>query len=196
MSVVSNFFLEIDRGWRHNVGRIELRLIGAGALLLQTDYQRGTKDSDVLETEELTADIKSALLALAGKNTRIHQRLRMYVEFVASGLPFLPQSPLFHPEADLNAQLTHFDVRALDVVDVVVSKLKRFNANDVDDIAAMIDRGVVEHGALVRRFTNAFDSYVTEADNLATYARNLNRVERDYLGVAPSVFEPPEFLDR
>ena len=34
--------------------KVRLRVIGSSALMLQTDYARGTKDSDVLETADLT----------------------------------------------------------------------------------------------------------------------------------------------
>jgi len=37
--------------------------------LLQTDYVRGTKDSDVLETIDMAPEVKQALLALAGEDT-------------------------------------------------------------------------------------------------------------------------------
>jgi len=36
----------------------------------------------------------------------------------------------------LNAELKHFELTTLDVVDVVVSKLKRFNSDDAGDVAA------------------------------------------------------------
>ena len=62
---IDAFFRDIDSKWREvDASKITLRLIGATALMLQTDYDRGTKDSDVLETANITA-IKSRLLALA-----------------------------------------------------------------------------------------------------------------------------------
>jgi hypothetical protein len=42
-------------------------------------------------------------------------------------------------------ELAHFRIEVLDVVDVVVSKLKRFHANDLRDIEAMVDRDLVPH---------------------------------------------------
>ena len=51
MQVVEDFFLEIDRQWpREPATKIRLSVIGCGALLLQADYERGTKDSDVFDT--------------------------------------------------------------------------------------------------------------------------------------------------
>jgi hypothetical protein len=59
-----------------------------------------------------------------------------------AAIPFLPQVPLWHSMPKLSASLRHFEVEVLDVVDVIVSKLKRFNANDVSDIEAMVDRDI------------------------------------------------------
>ena len=39
------FLRAVDAAWgRPSVGKLPLRVIGASALLLQTDYDRGTKD--------------------------------------------------------------------------------------------------------------------------------------------------------
>jgi hypothetical protein len=126
---VRDFLREIDQHW---VGtgdpKITLCVIGSAALMLQTGYERGTKDSDVLETASLTEDIKGRLLALAGKDTELHRRHNLYLDVVAQAIPFLPQVPLAHRIAELNQGLQHFELEVLDVVDVVVSKLKRFNA--------------------------------------------------------------------
>lgn len=82
-------------------------------------------------------------------------------------------------------ELEHFDLFSLDVVDVVVSKLKRFNANDRSDAAEMIKRRVVPHGQLIERFQSAFDTFAGDARaaDLPRYVENLNTVERDLFGV-------------
>jgi hypothetical protein len=149
VSALEEFFRDLDKQWRWpGDAKIGLRLIGSAALMLQTNYERGTKDSDVLETTSLTDEIKTRLLAIAGKDSRLLDRHRLYLEIVASGIPFLPRGPVWHPVAALNANLEHFRIEALDVVDVVVSKFKRAHAVDMDDIAAMIDAGVVPHARL------------------------------------------------
>ena len=50
--------------------RITLRIIGSTALFLQTDYERGTQDSDVLETRDIDAAAKKRLLPIGGKGRR------------------------------------------------------------------------------------------------------------------------------
>jgi hypothetical protein len=82
---------------------------------------------------------------------------------------------------ELNRTLTHFTVEVLDVVDVVVSKLKRFNSDDRSDIDAMIELGEVIHDRLITRFRLAAEHFRHDArsDELPKYASRLNQVERD-----------------
>ena len=88
----------------------------------------------------------------------------------------------------------HFEV--LDVVDVVVSKLKRFSASDADDVRAMTESGLVEHRRLIERFRSAVDVYGGDAraDDLPKYVKNLHRVERDHLGVPETEIELPAWV--
>lgn len=194
MQRVKDFFGEIDEKWSTDSSeRVRLRIIGCGALMLQTNYVRGTKDSDIFDTIELAAETKEQLLRLAGPNTELATRRLMYVDIVANGIPFLPSGPLWHPIAELNSVLQRFEVLALDVVDVVVAKLKPFRTTDKTDIGAMIDRDLVPHDRLLERFRSAaYDwAHGADADKLHTYVTNLNEVERDMLGVEESEIELP-----
>lgn len=194
MSIIRDFLQDVDRQWsRTGPPKIRLRIIGSAALMLQSSYRRGTKDSDVLETAQLTDAIKRDLLVLAGAGTPLHLRHRLYIDIVASGLPFLPQAPQCHP---LNLSLRHFDIEVLDIVDVIVSKLKRFNVNDADDIRAMVDMGLVHHRKLIDRFQNAVDIYTMDAraEDLPTYVRNLHRVERDHFGTTETEIDLPDWI--
>lgn len=78
-----------------------------------------------------------------------------------------------------------------------MSKLKRFNANDRDDIRAMVERGLVPHGALVARFEEAIDANVMDAraEDFPRYVRNLNAVERDDFFLPPTTIELPSWID-
>ncbi len=197
MPPVSAFLKDIDGRWKPTrEGKILLRIIGSAALMLQTGYERGTKDGDILETDSVTEDVKTRLLELAGVGTELHRRHKLYLDVVARGIPFLPHVPLCHRLVDLNRELTCFDFEVLDIVDVVVSKLKRFNANDAGDIRAMADLGLIDHARLVRRFRSAVDVFSGDAraEDLPTYVENLNRAERDFLLVRESKIELPDWI--
>jgi hypothetical protein len=196
--VVDAFFQELDRLWTPPPAeKIHLRIIGSAALMLQVDYERGTTDSDILETSALTDAMKERLLALGGERSSLHARHRVYLDIVPRGLPFLRQQPRWHAVADLNASLACFEVDVLDVVDVVVSKLKRFNANDRSDIEAMVERDVVPHAALVACFRETVDFYGMDAraSDLPRYVKSHHTIERDLFDVEPTEIELPSWID-
>lgn len=145
---------------------------------------------------DLREETKSALLAVAGKGTDVAVRHRHYIDIVANGIPFLLQAPLWHPVPEISGQLSHFALFALDIVDVVVSKLKRFSALDQSDIDAMIDRDLVPHDRLLERFRDAADIFSGDAraEDLPKYVANLHRVERDMLDVAETDIELPSWI--
>lgn len=197
MAAIDRLLIEIDRRWKPaEPGKILLRLIGSGALMLQAEYERGTKDGDILETQSITPSVKERLLTLAGKNTAFHRRFGVYIDVVMHALPFLAQRPIFHSVPRLSG-LEHFSVEALDIVDVVVSKLRRFNANDDFDIREMASRGLIDHKRLIDRFEKAVDSFSLDAriEDVPKTIRNLNTVERDYLRVPESKIALPDWMD-
>jgi hypothetical protein len=195
--MIEPLFRDIDDRWKASSStKVRLRIIGSTALMLQSDYARGTKDSDVLETTHVNAEVRNQLRALAGMGTALHARHFLYVDIVAAALPFLPQRPRCHELAALSASLGHFELEVLDIVDVVVSKLKRFNANDFSDIEAMVDRGLVRHDALVERFKDAVDAFQMDAraEDLPMCVANLHVVERDMLIVPETNIELPPWI--
>jgi len=197
VSIIERFFADLDARWTSDGdGRLLLHIIGSAALMLQADYERGTKDSDVLQTDQLAGDTGRRLLQLAGRDTAMHRRHRHYIDVVPGGLPFLPRPPAWHPLVAVNAPLRKIELHVLDVVDVVVSKLKRFSARDVSDIGAMVDRDLVPHDKLLGRFGSAVDWFLLDAraPDLPGYIRNLNRVERDLLGVEETRIELPDWI--
>ncbi len=196
MQRVEEFFQEIDQHWPRNERVVRLRIIGSGALMLQANYERGTKDSDVFETADLSNETKQQLVRLAGPGTDLHQRRNMYIDIVANGVPFLPHVPKWQPVSVLNARLKRLELQVLDVVDVVVSKLKRLNANDRSDIDAMVERGLIPHERLVERFRAAVDEFSGDAraGDLPRYVANLHVVERDMLGVEETDIELPSWI--
>lgn len=194
-AAVEGLLGEVAGAWRHE-SRPTFRIIGSTALMLQTDYRRGTNDSDILETTELEGDIQEHLLSLAGAGTASAIRWRLHVQIVGRAIPFLPQQPLWHTVSVPGTAET-FRIEVLDVVDVVLSKLKRFHSSDRDDIDAMVGLGLVPHHRLLERFNGALDRFFHDAraDDVPRYIRNLNQVERDMLDVPETTFELPEWVD-
>ena len=196
MALIRNFLAEIDSRWKP-IGEepITLQIIGSGALMLQTAYDRGTKDGDVLESRHGSPEIKTQLLALAGKGTDMHKQLRVYIDVVNRAILFLPQRPVFHPLPDLPLQ--NFKIEVLDVNDVVLSKLKRYNNDDANDIRAMADMNRLDHRLLIERFKAAADwfSIDARASDVPRYLKNLHKVEHDILDIPLSQFAlPPECM--
>jgi len=191
MSAIHDFFGEIDDQWPGSQTR--LSIIGCGALMLQVDYERGTKDGDVFETLDLSAEAQTTLVKLAGPGSKLHTRRKLYIDIVRNGIPFLPHPPHWHR---VLPTLQHLEIVALDVVDVVVSKLIRFNANDQSDVDAMVQRNLVPHAQLVKRFRSAVDAFLGDAreQNLPKYVANLHRVERDMFGVDETDIELPSWI--
>jgi hypothetical protein len=163
--------------------------------MLQTTYDRGTKDGDVLETDEVTDQIAGRLIEIAGPNTVIHRRHGMYVDIVRRGILFRRQSPVYLPLEQVNLKLVHFEVFAMSIVDVVVGKLARFNANDRSDIDAMVERDLIAHPDVVSCFREAVDFKMDlTADEFAKCVKNMHSVERDMLDVAETEFDEPSWL--
>lgn len=195
---VEELLWEIDQAWKpQGSERIRLRIVGSSALFLQTDYRRGTKDSDVLETAELHIEARQQLLSLAGKDTLMHRKHGMYIEILSSAFPFLAEEPNWVPCPEIDADLKHFTVEVLEVVDVVVAKLARLHGADRGDIKFMVLSGHVNPLTLIRRFRSAVQRiwYDARAEDLPRYVQNLHWVERDLLGEEESIIELPSWID-
>lgn len=197
MPPLEDFWVAIDRAWPATPGApVRIAIIGSTALMLQAAYHRGTKDCDVFETSGLGPGARDTLLGLAGPGTPLHRQHALYIDVVGNGVPFLPHQPRWKAVPALSGRMSRIDVVVLDVVDVVVSKLKRFGPSDQADIDAMIQDGRVVHADLVDRFRLAVDvfSHDARADDLPRYVANLHRVERDMLVVAESEIVLPAWI--
>jgi hypothetical protein len=69
------------------------------------DYERGTTDSDVFETTDLSADDKQRLRVLAGTGTALHLRRNLYLDIVANGVPFLLKRFAPKDQGDIDAMI-------------------------------------------------------------------------------------------
>jgi hypothetical protein len=194
VKLVEQFFLDLDQGWNPGPeGKINLLVIGSGALFLQTDYERGTKDSDVLETPEITLEISERLRSLAGRGSPLFKKHRVFLDIVRAPIPFLPQMPIYHDVPGM--KLKNFSLHVLDIVDVVVSKLKPFRPRDVEDIEYLVSKKLIPHKKLVERFEAVIDYHSTDAraEEFPKFVKNLNQVER-MMFVPESKIELPDWI--
>lgn len=67
MNLVEQFFAEIDSKWPTSDTKQQLRIIGSGALMLQTTYQRGTNDGDIFETQLLASTPDAGRRGVSGR---------------------------------------------------------------------------------------------------------------------------------
>ncbi len=182
MTRFERFLDELDQRWTKSLpDRVTFRVIGSTALFLQTAYERGTRDGDVLRLVQDGLDDATCteLERLAGADSKLFDQHRLFLDLVRPSLPFLPADPLWHAYPH---EWSHFRVAVLDVTDVCVSKLKRWVGSDREDVSLMIRRGHVDHAQFVARFLamvdhNAFDARAPEA--LPAMLARLHEVERD-----------------
>jgi hypothetical protein len=171
--------------------KVRFRVLGSVALMLQADYIRGTKDGDVLESAPIEGIIKAELLDLGGKQTSLANRHGIYLDIVAGGILFLPGAAVYHRIPELSGSLRCFDVEVMDIQDVCITKLKRFNANDQADLAAMVNLGKLSHARFLERFLSAIDHCRGQAfsDDYPRYVERFHQVERDVFLVAESTLD-------
>lgn len=191
--------LDLDKQWQsQGEPRIRIRILGSMSLMLQTDYERGTKDGDILYAPPVDGPVKDKLLALGGQGTELAKRHRVYIDVVSSGILMLPAQPQYIPLPNLTTRLTNFEVEALSIPDVIITKLKPFRPSDIADINAMIVRGHISHEQFLNKFRSAVDRFAdgaTGAAKLPKIVENFNQIERDYFGVEETEIELPPWVD-
>lgn len=77
MNLVHDFLEEIDQKWVERGGaQLIFKIFGSTSLFLQTEYERGTKDSDIFRTDQMDNTVRDALLKIAGESTKIHKKIQ------------------------------------------------------------------------------------------------------------------------
>ncbi len=196
--MIERFLTDIEKQWRSMGDEpIVLKIIGSTALFLQTDYVRGTKDTDFLQIHDVSPAIWDQLKSIAGKGTPLANAHRLYIDLVPPGLAFLPGQPAFHLHQELNEKLSYFQVQVLDIHDVIVSKLKTFRSVDLEDLGAMVERDLLDPKRIVERFELAKEQWLmgSRAEHIRKCIANLHTVQRDYLFVPESAIDVPNWVD-
>lgn len=89
----------------------------------------------------------------------------------------------FHFGAPYPRSIRHGPASVWGVLDVVISRLPRLHGSDLQDIAEMVSRGLVDPQRLLERFESALGWWAMDAraDDLPRVIRNFHRIQRDEL---------------
>lgn len=111
MKQLHHFLRELDDAWKPLTNsRQALPLIGSGALMLLTDYERGTKDGDVFQTSDITDSVKRGKVEHARLVRRFEAAVDIWKEdaraeelprYVAN-LHTIERDELFVPESEID----------------------------------------------------------------------------------------------
>jgi len=122
----------------HATGPATVYLVG-GATAVSLGWRPGTIDIDLrLEPED-----EGVLRALPG--VKIRQGVNVEL---ASPLDFLPELPGWRERSPFVASIGRLTVRHLDPYSQALAKLERGFTQDLADVQAMLERGLIEPGRL------------------------------------------------
>jgi hypothetical protein len=130
-------------------GTVDLHCLGGFVVADRYDVSRTTADLDVLHTVN---HMSQALIALAGRGTRLHKRHNVYLDVVAVAVvPENYESRLaeLHPHT-----FRHLRLWALEVHDLVLAKLTRNIDRDRDDVKRLARYPGLDPALLEQRYRN------------------------------------------
>jgi hypothetical protein len=138
-------FLEALAGWTS--APTTLYLVG-GATAVTVGWRSSTIDIDLV----LRPEDEGALRALP----RLKEELAINVE-LASPLDHLPELPDWQERSPFVAQIGPLTVRQFDLYAQALAKLERGFSQDIADVDAMVERGLVDPPRLVDLFDAIVD---------------------------------------
>jgi Nucleotidyltransferase of unknown function (DUF6036) len=163
-----------------------LYLSGGAAVVLAYGSTERTKDVDAFVAQR--NEVLEELQGWAGKNTAVAKREGYFFEVVP---PIYPMAPgMFEralPIDGLNLQaITPF---AIELHDIIITKLGRYHAKDRSDIELLTRVPVFRHERLTELYALTRDDLKTYwADKLEKTDRNFNLVRAAILGLPPEDF--------
>jgi len=95
------------------------------------------------------------------------------VDIFRDGFIFAEQLPSDYLEKSISIKtnLARIDLRALSLVDIILTKIARYNERDEDDISAIVAKNKVNKEELERRFKLVRDSYAGNVKDYDYYFR-------------------------
>ena len=133
-----------------------LYLSGGAAVVLCYGGAEKTKDVDAVGPKDAALE---ALEAFAGRNSEVHRKTGLYFECVpplyaaAGGIP----GALAERAAavELGIELKAIELRALEIHDLIVSKIRRLGAKDREDIRLLTQHPDFDADTLIDRYAQA-----------------------------------------
>lgn len=162
---------------------LDLYLSGGAAVLIAYDGTVATKDVDVIGRPE---GLLQHLQEHAGKNSDVHVDTGLYLDVVATGL-FLSEhgwQGRAHPFGEAN--LEKLRVYVLELHDLILSKVKRFNAKDQQDVEWLCYREELDVEVLRERYRRS--RQLLDHDEKETVDVQFNHIETVFLGLPATEF--------
>ena len=168
-----SFLRDVDRGLR---GPVEVHCLGGFVLGVLWDLPRPTGDIDFIEVRPGQAS--EELLGVAGEGTTL--AVRHHLHFQRVGVATCPdgyESRL----TDVTPQgLQNLKIKALDVHDIVLSKVSRNSPRDRSDVEFLAKKGALARRLLEERFATEMRPYLL---NEARETLTLDLWLEEFLGI-------------
>jgi len=139
---IISFLSQMDRQLEGDE-KVNLYLIGGGAITLFYDDENRTSDLDLIDPPDKISEIGSEKSALAQANN-------IYVSSLAE-INFSVPADWREKCHIVNLGLKQICIYVPCVEDIVLGKMARLEPKDFEDIIALRDKGVLHHQRLLRR---------------------------------------------
>ena len=138
-------------------GVVALHCLGGFVVTQQYGIGRSTSDIDFLSVT--TASSEDNVEALGGLGSPLHQRYRVYLQYVGIATPpcdYADRLQRMFP----GAHWTKLQLYALDPVDLALSKLERNSDRDRDDVLRLARAGHIDGRVLKARYIEEVRPYL------------------------------------
>ena len=156
-----SFLAEVDRRLEHAV---ELHCLGGFVLAVLWGLPRPTGDIDFIECRPASAS--AAVQEIAGEGSELDRRFRIHVHDV--GVAEYPADYVSRLVDITPEGFARLRLRALEVHDVVLTKLGRNGPRDRADVEFLARRGAIDPRILAERFEHEFGPYALNEDRSRT----------------------------
>ncbi len=162
---------------------LDLYLSGGAAVLIAYAGTLATKDVDAIGRSE---GILRVLQEHAGKESDIHVDTGLYLDLVSPGLFLSEYGWRARAQPVAVANLQRLRVYVLELHDLILSKLKRFNAKDQQDLEWLCLRPELDADVLRKRYCGA--RQLLDYNEKDTIDARVNHIEEEFLGLPPTRF--------